>query len=273
MSFARAVPVLMYHHVSPNPGLVTVSPETFTAQMEYLAQSGFTALTADQFLAFLQGKADVPGKSVLITFDDGYLDNCVHAWPVLQRLGLHAVIFVVTGWIGDGPARPHAGMEGASLPHCPDHRTCKAAIAEGSADQVMLRWSEIAAMQESGAVEFHSHTHSHLRWDRELPHGEHLSALEADLMLSQAELRRLGKDSPHLCWPWGYFEPEYQAVARQMGFTAQYTVEKGINTPGTDPARIYRVVVKDRAGPWFARRLWIYSRPLLGRLYLKLRGG
>lgn len=263
----------MYHHVSPNPGLVTVSPETFAAQMEYLAAAGYTTLGADEFLGFLRGERQVPEKSVLITFDDGYLDNYVHAWPVLQRLGLHAVIFVVTGWISDGPARPHAGMEGALLPHCPDHKACKAAIAAGRADDVMLRWSEIEEMEASGAVEFHSHTHSHLRWDKEQPGGEHLSALEADLMLSQAELRRrLGRDTPHLCWPWGYFEPEYQAIAAQLGFTAQYTVEKGINIPGADPGHIRRVVVKDRAGPWFARRLWIYSRPRLGALYAKLRG-
>ncbi|MEW5942650.1 MAG: polysaccharide deacetylase family protein [Pseudomonadota bacterium] len=267
MSLARAVPVLMYHHVSPRPGLVTVSPETFAAQMEYLAAAGYTALTADDFLGFLLGQRQVPEKSVLITFDDGYLDNYVHAYPVLKRLGLHAVIFVVTGWIGEGPAR-----SGQALP-CPDHKACKAAIAAGRADEVMLRWSEIEEMEASGAAEFHSHTHSHIRWDKESPVGEHIEQMEADLMRSQAELRRrLGKESPHLCWPWGYFEPEYQNVAREMGFSAQYTVDKGVNIPGTDPARIRRMVVKDRAGAWFARRLWIYSRPLLGCLYLRLRG-
>ena len=266
MSLGQPLPVLMYHHVSPQPGLVTCSPENFRAQMEWLAKNGWKTLSTAAFAKALES-GEVPKKSVLITFDDGYLDNYVHAYPVLKRLGLHAVIFVVTGWIGEGPAR-----SGQALP-CPDHKACKAAIAAGRADEVMLRWSEIEEMEASGAVEFHSHTHSHIRWDKESPVGEHIEQMEADLMRSQAELRRrLGKESPHLCWPWGYFEPEYQNVAREMGFSAQYTVDKGVNIPGTDPARIRRMVVKDRAGAWFARRLRIYSHPWLGTVYARLRG-
>ena len=271
---SQAVPVLMYHHVSPNPGLVTVSPETFAWQMQYLAKAGYAALSADRFFAFLQGRETLPRKSVLITFDDGYLDNYVYAFPVLQRHGLRAAIFAVTSWITDGPVRGHAGETGASsLPPTPD-RGCKAAIAAGRADEVMLRWSEFLKMESSGAIEVHSHTHTHLRWD-EIHAGpaRRLGVLREDLDRSKATLRQqLGKDSRHLCWPWGYFEREYLAVAEQAGFPVQYSVAKGVNVAGANPRQIARVVIKDRVGRWFANRMWIYHHSLAGRIYSRLRG-
>lgn len=275
MSSANAIPVLMYHHVSPNPGLVTVSPQNFELQMQTLVEKKYSCLTADQFAGFLRGLDDVPARSVLITFDDGYLDNYVYAFPILQRLGLHGVIFVVTRWTGEGAPRPHAGENNsAALPNCPNHKLCTQAIASGKADEVMLRWSEIERMQASGCIETHSHTHSHVHWDRLFADkGERLAALEQDLRRSREALHgKLGGSNAHLCWPWGYFEPEYQAIASKLGFTNQYTVAMGLNRVGDDPACIRRMAGKDRAGSWLSSRLWLYRRPWLGGLYLKLRG-
>jgi peptidoglycan/xylan/chitin deacetylase (PgdA/CDA1 family) len=269
----RAVPVLMYHHVCPHPGLVTVSPETFEEHIAYLARKKYHALAADEFLEFLQGKRALDGRNVLITFDDGYLDNYVYAYPILKRYGLKATIFTITGLMGDGAARVHLSA-GKMLPATPDHRACKAAVAAGRADEVMLRWSEIEAMEASGAVEIHSHTHSHLRWDQLHPDkAQRLAAVEADLMASHAALKsRLGKDSRHLCWPWGYFEPEYQGIAAGAGFAAQYATARGVNIAGSDPRCIPRLVMKDRPAGWFATRVAIYQNAFLGRLYNRLRG-
>lgn len=273
MKHAKAVPVLMYHHVSPNPGLVTVSPATFRAHMESLAGAGYSTVSADDFLAFLQGRQDLPPKSVLITFDDGYLDNYVHAYPVLRELGLRATIFAVTGWIGDGPVRPHGG-DGIALPLCPDHHACKAAITEGRPDEVMLRWSEIEAMAASETVEIHSHTHTHTRWDKTITElAARRAALANDLTQSKNTLRqRLGFEERHLCWPQGYFDDGYVAIARELGFEALYTTRKHGNMHRTPPTDIGRLVTKDRADNWLVQRLFIYSSPLLGGLYSVLRG-
>lgn len=270
---AKAVPVLMYHHVSPSPGLVTVHPETFAAHMEHLVRGGYSTLRADQFFDWLQGRAKVPEKSVLITFDDGYLDNYVHAYPTLKRLGLHAVIFLVTDWMGEGRPRAHAA-ESREVPPLPSHKECKRAIAEGRADSVMLRWAEIERMQADGVMEFHSHTHTHVRWDTLYPEfTARLDAVRQDLILARDTLeQRLGHSSRHLCWPWGYYDANYQDIARELGYHAQYTVERGLNLRGENPLFIKRIDTKEKPGAWLKRRLDLYSHPWLGRAYLKLRG-
>ncbi len=260
-----AVPVLMHHHVSPAPGLVTVSPEHFRAQIAWLANSGYQSLSSTDYEHYLAGQP-VPDKSVLITFDDGWLDNWVHAHPVLTEFGFRALLFVVTGFIGNGPPRPAAA--------CLDHRSSKAAIASGRMDEAMLRWSEIEAMARSGSFEFHSHTHRHVRWDRMALGPEARDAeLAKDLDQSRRCLaERLGSASRHLCWPQGYFDSGYVRVAEDAGFTHLYTVEERLTLPGDDARRIGRNVVKDRGASWLALRMGIWRRPRLARLYSGLRG-
>lgn len=271
---ARAVPVLVYHSINRIPGPWTVSPTNFEAQMRHLADNGYTTLHANEFAAFIEGKAKLPQKSVLITFDDGYLDNYVHAFPVLKWLGLHAVIFAATGLIGVGPTRPNAEMgKSEILPECLDQRTWKKAITEGSADALMLRWSEIQAMEASGVAEIHSHTHSHIRWDQQYPDTRvRVARLEEDLVRSRAALREhLGRDSGHLCWPFGYYEAGLVEAAGEAGFSVLYSMHPGVCTPRTNPACVPRIVIRDVDAYSFARRIWIYSLPPIN-VFVRVRG-
>ncbi|HZX31257.1 MAG TPA: polysaccharide deacetylase family protein, partial [Rhodocyclaceae bacterium] len=220
----------------------------------------------DEVERFYRGEP-LPAKTCVITFDDGYLDNYVHAFPVLREFGMKAVLFIVTGWLGDGPAR-QGDLE------TPNHNACKQRIAAGDTDSVMLRWSEVEAMAGAGAFEFHSHTHSHTRWDQQIEDpAARRAALVADLTASRRTLaERLGRDSRHLCWPQGYYDDAYIDAAVECGFDHLYTTEKRINRPGGDTRRIGRIVTKERGGDWLAGRTALYARPLVGALYCRLRG-
>ncbi len=263
MSLAKALPILMYHHVSPAPGLVTVSPEIFRDHIATLARAGWRSAGASEIEGFFTGKP-VPPRTCVITFDDGYLDNFIYAHPVLAEFGMMAVLFIVTGWIGDGVVRSR--MVAA------DHNRCKALIGVGESDAVMLRWSEIEAMKSAGTFEFHSHTHSHTRWDREIVDpANRAERLSDDLKESRRVLQvRLGQVSRHLCWPQGYYDEAYVGVAVATGFDHLYTTHSRINTPARDTHHIGRFVTKARPGSWVLSRTGIYSRPLLGRLYSRL---
>lgn len=266
MTGAAALPVLMYHHVSPAPGLVTIAPATFKAQLEWLDRHGYRTVGCHELARFLAGEA-LPAKSVMLTFDDGYLDNFTYAHPLLAALGQKAVLFLITGWLGHGPVRTAPAMAAT-------HGECAARVKAGHADDVMLRWSEVERMAAAGTFEFHSHTHSHRRWDREIADpAQRAAGLAEDLSLSRASLQsQLGAVSAHLCWPQGYHDADYRRVARAAGFDYLYTVEKGTCTPASAPERLPRVVVKDRADGWFGRRLWLYRHPALTAGYLRLRG-
>jgi peptidoglycan/xylan/chitin deacetylase (PgdA/CDA1 family) len=196
----------MYHHVSPSPGMITVTVEHFEDQLRWLSSHGYRSLSSSEFAGHLAGQP-VPKKSVLITFDDGYLDNWVYAYPLLKKYGFSAMLFLVTSWSKDGPPRSFMGQE--NLPETPDHRECEARARDGRSDEIAIRWSEARIMQEEGVFEIHSHTHTHTRWDKLDPEQKNTHMAE-ELTQARATLAaNLGGVSDHHCWPQGYYDPEY----------------------------------------------------------------
>jgi len=262
----RTVPVLMYHHVSPVDGMITVSTANFEHQLRWLSRRGYRSLTCDEFAAHLEGKP-APPRSILITFDDGYLDNWIYAYPLMKRYGFKGVIFLVTSWIGEGGVRPHLGQN--ELPETPSHRDCEDRIEQGRADEVMLRWSEIEAMRAEGVFEFHSHTHTHTRWDLSAEKSRKNEHMAQELEQSRLVLQeRLGGVSQHFCWPQGYFDPDYVRIAQQAGFRYLYTTRPfGQNRPGTDPAHIYRFAVRNTSGQSVGRRIRVAAHPIIGPVF------
>ena len=267
---SQSVPVLMYHHVSPVEGMINVSPANFEDQLKWLSRRGYRSLTCDEFAAFLDGQP-VPRRSVLITFDDGYLDNWVYAYPLMKRYGFHGAIFLVTSWIGEGPQRPFMGQDG--LPETPSHRDCEDRIEAGRADEVMLRWSEIAAMRADGVFEFHSHTHTHTRWDLSPERDNKNTHMQRELQDARQVLEdKLGSVSQHFCWPQGYFDDDYIRLAQDAGFRYLYTTQAfGRNQPGMDPARIHRFAVRNTTGDSVGRRIVVGTHPLIAPAFHRFK--
>lgn len=88
----------MYHHIAnvrSDPGTLSVSPQHFAEHLEVL-QKEARPIRLDQLTKNL-GRSSVPPRSVVITFDDGYADNLIHAKPLLDRHDMPATVFVTTG--------------------------------------------------------------------------------------------------------------------------------------------------------------------------------
>ncbi len=104
---AVVVPILMYHYVRVNPdprdqlgfGL-SVTPANFAQQMDLLASAGYRPITPADLAGALRGTNGLPARAVLLTFDDGYADFYTSAAPVLRAHSFQAVVYVITGKVG-----------------------------------------------------------------------------------------------------------------------------------------------------------------------------
>ena len=103
------IPILMYHsiagdtddHLHPYYRTVT-TPETFAMQMAYLSQSGYRALTLSEAVSLFHGEpnGEPLRRPVVITFDDGFEDFYSAAFPILERYGFKATVFLTSALIG-----------------------------------------------------------------------------------------------------------------------------------------------------------------------------
>ena len=108
-SRAIALPILMYHYIRtpPSPRVdplgyrLSVSPEVFQTQMDWLAAHGYHAVNFNQVRAYFAGRSPLPSHPVVITLDDGYADLYTTALPVLEAYHFTAVAYIVSGFINE----------------------------------------------------------------------------------------------------------------------------------------------------------------------------
>lgn len=92
------VPILMYHSIlkdSARQGKYVISPAVLAADLDALQEKGYTAVTVSDLLAYVQDGAELPEKPVMITFDDGYYNNYIYAYPLLKQRGMKAVVSII----------------------------------------------------------------------------------------------------------------------------------------------------------------------------------
>ena len=107
-SNAEKIPVLTYHKIVPagtefKSGLL-IAADTFEKEMKYLHDEGFTTLTLDEFHDWYTGKTEVPEKSVVVTFDDGYYGTYYLAYPIIRKYEQAATVFCIGHHTGEPTA-------------------------------------------------------------------------------------------------------------------------------------------------------------------------
>ena len=261
--FKKSIPVLMYHHVSPVGSELNVTPEHFEDQIKLLRSRGWKTLSGEEFLYAIQ-QTRIPKKHVLLTFDDGFADNYVYAYPILKKYGMKAILFVTTSMIQDTDI-PRANF----VPH--PHREAWHLATTGKYTEVMCTWNELKEMQDSMVFDIQSHGMTH-----NIPNliGEKKYAeLREDLYAGKKILEnRLTKKVYHHAWPKGIYDSEGVDIAINIGFKVLYTTERGANT-AQNLTRIKRLPVKNNGGKWLSSKLKIYSSPFLTSIYLSIRTG
>jgi|GEM_PF-39966 len=264
-TMARGIPVLMYHHISPVPGPYTVSPENFRMQLRWLKQSGYRCLTAEEFRAYQQGELSDFGKAVMLTFDDGWIDNWLHAAPALKAYGFSATLFVVTGWPGSGPIRtPEECLQFGMHTH---GESMELVQQSGARDSVIMRWSELQQLEESGLFDIECHSHSHGGWWHRGDQKAINIAFSQDVTQAiQCFSENMGRQPGQYCWPRGQFTKTMLDVVRASGIAIQYSTLRGSNVAGQSGQLARRINVEDQPLSWFRRRVQFYSSPWLSKI-------
>lgn len=261
-----SVVVFTYHHVSPaRGGILSVTPETFEAHLAALLKKGYEPLFIHEAAQVIRGEREIRSPGVAITLDDGYLDNYLYGFDVLKKLGIKATIFAVTSWVDAaterfGSRRPQT----APLVHGEIHEL----IEEGRVEDAVFTWDEAEEMLSSGLVTVESHGHTHEKGPELSKRGE----LVGDLTLSRWLIsERLGHRSGCICWPFGDYDSGCIEDAKSAGFDSAATVERGVNSPGSDPFKIKRITAKDAGPGWALKSAFIFKSPFLGGLYARIK--
>lgn len=204
----RSVPVLNYHQINDTAeNSLTVHTDQFEEQMRYLAENGYTTITPDEMLDAWETGAPLPAKPVIITFDDGYVDNYRYAYPILEKYNLRATIFLITDYIGTYPN--------------------------------YMTWAQVEEMNEAGLIDFESHTLSHEKLDstsyadtwRQLADSK--TALEWHLL----------KYVKYIAYPCGSYDDELVNMTRQAGYRAAFTVNYGVSDASENQFVLDRVPI------------------------------
>lgn len=220
----EVVTILMYHKVSPDPragGLgMRVPPKKFDWQMAYLKTHGYAVVSMDDVADFMQGSRSLPPKPVAITFDDGYRDNYLYAWPVLKKYGFCATIYLVVNAVGG-----YNFFDAGSQPR-----------------NEMLRWDEIRAMAETRQITFGVHTLDHPSLTGVSPEAARYQIVAAKELLEKV----LGRQVEHFSYPYGDYNSEVAAMVERAGYRTAVTSVQGVNRPGGNPFVLKRIRVSGR---------------------------
>lgn len=183
--------------------------------MAFLHGLGYQGLSMTALMPFLKGERQ--GKVVGITFDDGYLNNAVHALPVLQGYGFSSTCYVVSGLLGQTNVWDRAqGIPPSEL----------------MSAQHLRQW--IAGGQEVGA---HTRNHVHLtRLDS--------TASVQEIAQCKHELEQTtGALVSHFCYPYGDFTAEHVSMVAHAQYQSATTTQRGRCRVGDRVLELPRVPV------------------------------
>lgn len=218
------VPVIMYHSILKDPkmqGDYVISPELLEKDLQYLQAHGYTGIVMEDLLEYVQHGTPLPEKPVLLTFDDGYYNNYVYAYPLAKQYQCKILISPVGAFTEkfsqtDDPS-PYYGH---------------------------ITWENICEMEQSGYVEFQNHSYNlHAQSPRKGAKkrtGESVEQYQQMLREDLSNMQQVMQEHTGIIpntfvYPFGAVSKEAEPVIKQLGFQATLICESKTNFITRDP--------------------------------------
>lgn len=200
------IPVVYFHSVDPSEANeVIISPDKLKQELQYIKDSGYTTLTMTEVYNYLINNKPIPEKSILITFDDGYMDNYTNAFPILKELNMKATIFLISGGIDNG---------------------------------YYLSTDQIKEMSNYG-IDFQSHTVNHKYLD-ELSYQEQLK----EVTESREAIKKITKkDVIAIAYPYGNYNNDTLKATEKAGYSLAFTTDRGLADRNDNKLELNRIYV------------------------------
>lgn len=221
--YEDAVAVLMYHHVHDlDRSSSTIPTQLLYKQLYNLQMQGFHFISMEQFRQFLQGQS-LPSNAVLVTFDDGYESFYSHAYPILRKLSIPSINFLIT-----------------------KHLTGKHQTYVAPMNSFHLR--QIRQYQTTNApVELQCHTHNMHHYRGKTPMLMHITKANQQYLMDdlatniQLLLPYNNQPVDSLSYPFGQYNPGTLHAVQESGIRYAFTIREGLVTRTSPRLMIPRI--------------------------------
>ncbi len=219
---AAEVPIIMYHGLlkdGTSMGDYYINASAFESDIKYLKENGYTTITMTELIDYVYdktGTVQLPEKPVILTFDDGFLNNHTYGTPILKKYDMKAVISIIG-----------SASDEMSQTLYKNKATCA------------VTWEELTEMLDAGVWEAQNHTYdlhdlNKGRKGASRIAGESEDAYEAmlkkDLTQLQTKLKKnVGISPDTFTWPFGAYTKDCRKLLQSMGFRASLSCNGGVN--------------------------------------------
>lgn len=221
-------PIILMYHGTPDSSILNeydVSTDNFKRHLDLLKQNGWQTVTVSE----LDANKTFPGKTIVITFDDGYYNNYKGAYQELLKREMRATWFIVSSTIGNTSTW----------------------LYENTVQQPMLNNEQLSDMSHHG-MEIGSHTSSHTKLTQ-LTHDE----IYNELVTSRNSIADIiNKEITSFAYPYGVFDTQIIDLVKKAGYKTACSTRSGKNNMTDDIFKLRRITVSaDDSLSSFARKI------------------
>lgn len=207
------IPILLYHNIpigksARSEYYMSTTQKQFEKQISGLKELGYTFITYDDLIKYYNNELALPEYVVLITFDDGYLDNYENAFPIIKKYNIPATMFVIDSCVG----------------------------APG-----YFSWEQAKEMEASGLVSIHTHGKNHI------PYGNESAETTAnDVSYAHSNIEsQLGHPTAKIfAYPYGSYSDSSIANLKDSGFVQNLLGETYNTSSSLDLSQLKRIFAK-----------------------------